>query len=323
MIRIFIFAFALLLTLSDVLGQVSQKIIVEHFTNTLCVLCSSRNPDFYEVYNNNPDILHVSYYPSSPFRNCQLHQHNTVESDGRTNYYNIYGSTPKFVIQGKNNTQYAKDDVYEPYQNKLSDVSISLVQYIDDAGQINAEIIIKNETGANLANTVLFVGVAETYLRVEGANVREKDNYDVFRKAFTPAEGESINLSETLSASYKIDIHPDWDLQQLYVYAIVQNADAKTVIQAEAAAPGIERMVGINNYQIETTAFYPNPASSFIYSSTNFNEIEIYNNKGQVVLNTNTNINNKIDVHQLKKGLYFIKALTTENSIIVQKFLKE
>lgn len=323
MVRILIFAFTLLVALNDLQGQVPQKIIVEHFTNTRCGLCSSRNPGFYNVYNKNPGILHISYHPSRPYANCFLHLHNKAENDDRTKYYNIYGSTPKFVIQGKNNTQYAQDSVYEPYQNMMSDVSISLKQYIDEAGQINAEISVKNETGVSLNNASIFIGVAEALVYYEAPN-RENEHHDVFRKAFTPAEGESINLNETLNASYKIDVHTDWDLQQLYVYAIVQDATTKTVIQAEAAEPGIERTtVGINNYQIETTAFYPNPAASFIYSNANFSEVEIYNNKGQLVYNGNTNVGNKIDINQLNKGLYFIKALTIENSIVVQKFLKE
>ena len=33
-------------------AQVPKKVIVEHFTNTLCSVCASRNPGFYSNLNN-------------------------------------------------------------------------------------------------------------------------------------------------------------------------------------------------------------------------------------------------------------------------------
>jgi len=238
--------------------------------------------------------LHISYHPSRPYANCYLHQHNKAENDDRTKYYGVYGSTPKFVIQGKNNTNYGQANVYDSYKNQLSDISITLEQYLDEAGMINVNVAVKNETGANLDEASLFIGIAEAVVKYDAPN-GEDEHLDVFRKAFTPAEGAIVNLNEIKNTSYKIDVDTEWDLDQLFVYAILQETDSKTIIQAEATAPGIEKMVvGINNFSIETTAFYPNPATSFIYSNVVFEEIEIYNNKGQLALTTNSNIGNKL-----------------------------
>jgi len=320
--KLLAFVFTFLVILCEIDAQVPQKIIVEHFSNTLCPACSSRSPAFYEVYHKNPGIIHVGYYPSKPYRNCQLHQHNTIESDGRANYYSVI-STPRFFIQGKLNNNYSKDDVYEPYKNKLSDVSIILDQHLDEAGQINVNVTLKNETGATLNNTSLYIGLAETYIRVEGNGVREKDNYDVFRKAFTPAEGEIVDLNETVNKSYKIDVHPKWDLEELFVYAIIQDTNAKTVLQAEATEPGIEKIVvGINDTYFETKSIYPNPASSFIYSKTKFDEITIYNNAGELVQKFSTGAENKFDVSNFGKGLYIIEA-KKENKSYIQKLVKQ
>jgi len=322
-VRSLIFVFIALLVFSDTQAQVSQKIIVEHFTNTRCILCSQRSPGFYNVYNNNPGILHISYHPSSPYTSCFLNQHNKAENDGRTRYYNIYGSTPKFVIQGKLNNRYSQDNVYEPYQNKQSDISIALEQYLNEDGKINATVSINNETGANLNNAALFIGLAEAVVNYDAPN-GEDVHLDVFRKAFTAAAGEIIDLNEKTSIAYQIDVNKEWDLKQLYVYAIVQNAESKTVIQSEALAAGIEQMiVGIDDFQFETTAFYPNPASTFMYSSINFNDLTVYNNNGQIVFSLNAISTNKLDVSNLEKGLYFIKATSKDDNIVVQKFLKE
>lgn len=319
-LRILIFVFIAVFALNDAQAQVPKKIIVEHFTNTRCGLCSFNNPGFYDVYNNNPEVLHVSYHPSSPYSSCLLHSHNKAENDDRTKYYNVYGGTPKFVIQGKRNNNYAQANVYDAYKGQFSDVSLVLEQYLDDAGMINANVTLKNETGANLDEATLFVGIAEAVVNYAAPN-GENEHLDVFRKAFTPAVGESVNLNETSNLSYKIEVHPEWDLTQLFVYAIVQQAGSKDIIQTEAAEPGIERLVNIDNYVVESTTFYPNPATSFIYSNINFEAVEIYNNKGQLTLVINAG--DKLDVSQLENGIYFVKAVTKNGSTTVQKFLKK
>jgi hypothetical protein len=43
-----------LLQLTLAHAQVTKKIIVEHFTNTKCSVCASRNPGFHTNLNVNP-----------------------------------------------------------------------------------------------------------------------------------------------------------------------------------------------------------------------------------------------------------------------------
>jgi len=321
MIRRLIFVFITLIVFSDIQAQVPQKIIVEHFTNTRCGICTSRNPAFYEVYNNNPEVLHISYHPSRPYASCVLYQHNKTENDERTKYYNVYGSTPKFVIQGKLNNSYSQLNVYDPYKDKLSDFSIALTQYLDEAGEINITVKVNNETGVNVENVNLYLGMAESIVYYDAPN-GEKEHYDVFRKAFTPASGESINLNGSYEVSFKAEAHQDWDLSQMFVFAILQDASSKTIIQAEAADAGIETVLNIDNYYFETSTFYPNPSSSFLHSTINFDELAIYNNNGQLMRNFKTKANNKFDISSLNNGLYLVKATNGEKTII-QKILKK
>jgi len=316
-----IFVFATLIIFSDIQAQVPQKIIVEHFTNTRCGLCSSRNPAFYNVYNNNPGILHISYHPSRPYASCELHKHNKIENDDRTKYYNVYGSTPKFVIQGKLNNSYNQIEVYDPYKNRFSDFSIEIDQYLDEGGEININVKVNNETGVSAENINLYLGFAEAVVYYDAPN-GEKEHYDVFRKALTPAGGESINLSGSYEVSIKAEAHTDWDLSQMYVFAILNDANSKTVLQAEAAEPGVESVLNISDYHFETNIFYPNPGSSIVYSNVMFDELTIYNNNGQLVQNFKTKANNQFDISNLENGLYIVKAINREKTVI-QKILKK
>lgn len=85
---------------SSLFAQVPRNIIVEHFTNTKCSVCASRNPGFQTNLNAHPDVRQISIHPSSPYSTCLLSQQNTVDNDARTNYYGVYGGTPRLVING-------------------------------------------------------------------------------------------------------------------------------------------------------------------------------------------------------------------------------
>ena len=82
-----------------IFAQVEQKVIIEHFTNTRCGTCANKNPAFYETLANYPQVLHVAYHPSSPYANCAFNQQNKEDNDARTHFYNIYGGTPRAVVQ--------------------------------------------------------------------------------------------------------------------------------------------------------------------------------------------------------------------------------
>jgi hypothetical protein len=75
--KLTLFAASLLLNLGLIYAQVAKKTIVEHFTNTKCSICASRNPGFHTNLNANPAIQSISIHPSSPYSTCFLSQQNT------------------------------------------------------------------------------------------------------------------------------------------------------------------------------------------------------------------------------------------------------
>src|SRR4051812_23780642 len=99
--RLFLNVFLLCVTSHFAGAQVPKKIVVEHFTNTNCSICASKNPGFYANLSSQPNIQHIAVHPSSPYPACMLSQHNVTENDARTNYYGVYGSTPRFIINGE------------------------------------------------------------------------------------------------------------------------------------------------------------------------------------------------------------------------------
>jgi len=70
----------------------------------------------------------------------------------------------------------------------------------------------------------------------------------------------------------------------------------------------VEENLSVNDQFINEYSIYPNPTTEFIMINSNENKhkIIIYNSLGQIVKNTKLN-NNKINVSNLIKGIYYIK----------------
>jgi hypothetical protein len=70
---------------------------------------------------------------------------------------------------------------------------------------------------------------------------------------------------------------------------------------------------------------YPNPASSRVNLETNgVTQVNVLDALGRVIISTPiTQPHATIDIHSLPKGVYVIKALTSDNSVLQEKFVKE
>jgi len=71
-------------------------------------------------------------------------------------------------------------------------------------------------------------------------------------------------------------------------------------------------------------SIYPNPANEYITldSDKKFVKIEIYNVLGKCVLSQESHMNNRIDIHALHSGVYYIKATIITGHILTHKFMK-
>jgi len=66
--------------------------------------------------------------------------------------------------------------------------------------------------------------------------------------------------------------------------------------------------------------FYPNPANTQITINSELNNLKIFNNLGQLVLNKN-HPSQIVDLSNLPKGLYFIKGIDTQNKTQTSKLI--
>jgi hypothetical protein len=305
-------------------AQVPKKVIVEHFTNTKCSVCASRNPGFYTNLRNQTGVIHLAVHPSSPYAACVLSMHNPVENDGRTNYYGIYGSTPRLVIQGvviSSGANYSSSSIFTPYLGQTSPASIKIYQYKYGNDSIRSRIVIKTEATHTLTNLSLFVALAEDTINYTGSN-GEPVHYDVFRKSLTGTSGVSVTLPATVGDSVvyikSSPANVAWNFSKIFTLAILQNATSKAVVQSENISAKTNNLTtGIKN------EFGDNLNVNVYVSESNINinqdknsgnlYFTLYDISGRVVINKLIESNSEnVNVSSLSPGIYLygIKSTT-------------
>jgi len=295
-------------------SQISKKVVVEHFTNTRCSVCASRNPGFYSNYSNQTNALHIAYHPSSPYSTCVISQSNPSENDGRANYYGVYGGTPTLVIQGSPipaGQNYSSAALFNPFNGQESPISISVSQInLNDSAEV--QITIRTIAQTMLSDVTLFAALSEDTLNYNAPN-GEDFHYDVFRKALLGNSGQAITLpalGDSLVIDLKTWINPSWVRNQLSTLVILQETSNKAVIQAEKSQ-GIEsEITRLQSIAVLNSRIFPNPSSERLFITSDSKEsihYEIWSVSGKLVFEGSFYQSTEIDITKFNRGIYFLK----------------
>lgn len=312
-------------------AQVPKQVVVEHFTNTRCSICANRNPGFFTNLDNQTDVLHLAYHPSSPYSNCIFSQHNPNENDARTNYYGIYGGTPRLVIQGDvvpSSQDYSSNSIFSSHTGEMTPVSISIEQTWDGTDSIQVRAVIKREAAGSLGTLRLFVGLFERFIDYDAPN-GESGHHNVFRKGLSTMSGLTVNLPTTVGDSVvfqnKVSAESEWVQTEIYAAAILQEESSKELVQAKAVDISQNPLVGIRNIEddLEWNVF-PNPSSDFV--SVNLKEntesvLRLFDLNGKLLFETVFNQKANISLEGFNQGQYLI-LVTNEKGRAMKKVLK-
>jgi hypothetical protein len=251
-------------------AQVSKPIVVEHFTNTRCSVCAGQNPSFNQNLNANPNVIRISYHPTAPYANCLLAAHNPSENDARTNFYNLYGSTPRLAINGtpisNNPNPYQNPNLYVPYQGQTSGISMRLYQQ-KDADSIRIRVVVSSEGMSTMQELRLYAAVAEDTIFYTSPN-GENRHYNVFRKSFFGGNGLTFfqpSGSDSLVWEGKLAKHQAWNFNRIFAYAMVQNVSNRQLQQAAFSKPEDQTLTS-NSEILDARGIeiYPNPTQDWV-----------------------------------------------------------
>lgn len=322
-----IFLLFSLISVSLAFAQVPKMSIVEHFTNTRCAVCGYKNPPLYEVLDQYPDVIHIAYHPSSPYSACIFSQHNPEENDERTQFYGIYGSTPKVILNGAslpNQSPLVLPEDLDEAMDMMSDYDVQILQTEAGENQINVKVILKKIADNNLENISLYIAIAENEINYNAPN-GETVHHQVFRLKLGEESINSIEVGETLEYNFSYSFHSDWQSDEMFAYAIVQD-ESKNVLQAGKSAL-VGDLTAIDDQLISSGLlnFSPNPTQNILQisnsSDVKFQNIRIFSIHGQLLFSQE--FNNTINVGYLESGIYFLQLQSEEGKRYSFKMMKE
>jgi hypothetical protein len=303
--------------------EVARAIIVEHFTNTYCSACASRNPGFYANLDNQPDVLHVAYHPSSPYSDCPLSQHNVSENDARPMYYNVFGGTPRIVVQGEvvpGGDSYSNPVIFDPYENQTTafDMTASVSQNATLDSVIVAVTITKTANSSIDSLNIHTVLVEETLNF--NANNGENVHHDVFRKSLNEEYPVKIrlpvNVGTDTTITYVAEISSEWNGSEVKAVTLLQN-DQRQIEQAAESAK-LNFIASLTEELSNSIRIYPNPTrigNSLTVSTANgsIQEVMIFNVQGRKVGTQEYKDQQNIEVNteNLTSGIYTLSIITS------------
>jgi hypothetical protein len=303
-------AFALLLASVFVSAQTARKSVVEHFTNSNCSVCANNNPTFFSVLKNYPNVFHISFYPSSPYSACYFSKQNPQDNDARTKFYNLYGSTPRFTLNGESVNLSGINSRFLALESAVSNFSISTKQSLGINDSILVRVVITKLANDTLSQALLFSAAKEDTVFYNSPN-SETLHHNVFRKNHTDINGNLIGLPALVNDSvvFQFAYKPlnNWDTKRLQTLSYFQNQSNKAVINASESNSLVAGTTSIAAPGKIAVQVYPNPASAYVHiqSEQNFQRYTVFSSSGKMLVSDNLE-NNSFSVKDLPNGLYFL-----------------
>lgn len=305
------------------LAQSPKTVLVEHFTNTKCSICASRNPGFYSTLDNYPQVIHIAFHPSSPYSNCYFSLQNPVPNDERTKYYGAFGATPRAVLNGKllaGANPLINATTIDTALNQTSPVEISATEQLVSADSVNVRVVVRTTGNLPAPQLLLFAGAVQDTVQYSAGN-GEQLHHDVFRWELSKIKGDTIStpaLNDSAVFNFAYRIQSSWSATAMHTICWLQTTDTKQVLNA-AKSQRVSVPSAINDITAETFTLYPNPVKSELHIGLPVTQqgavVDIYNALGSKIY---TGSNTVITTSDWAGGFYFVRV-----GNVVKRIVKE
>ncbi len=306
-------ALLLLVFATGVSAQIPRKVLVEHFTNTRCSICAGKNPGLFQNLEANPAVIHLAIHPSSPYSNCVFNVYNRDENDQRTTFYNLYGATPRLVIQGEvqpPGVNFGAGNLFSGYQNQTSPFELRVREIRKGTDSVTVKVTIRAVSAHSEPQGTLFVAYAEDPIAYNAPN-GEKNHRNVFRKAFSSTDGSPVSLpalGDSVVWESTIAVNSEWILDNMKVVALLQD-QLKLTLQAETTTElELQAATRIDREWVSAVALYPNPAQDKLVVEGLRENWRVVDMSGKTWLAGDAAIELEISTKDLPGGVYVVES---------------
>ncbi len=310
-------------------NSAKQYLMIEHFTNTKCPICASKNPAFYNLINQYPDdVHHIAIHPPIPYSTCGLYQANKPENEARATFYGVFG-TPSIALNG----------TLQPISSPLL-TAVTLQSYLGNTSPLSLQV---SESGPNNARVAtvnahslsalpsgsyqIYAAVVEKTVNFAGGN-GETVHHDVFRKMLTDINGNAFTpaaAGQSAQYTFNFSMNAAWNPDEIYVLAWVQNATTKEILNSGTKFD--PQVVGTKEAAPQAILIQPNPVNESALAMIGDDQaraVEIFAANGQRMTASFDNQEAgtiHISTATFAAGIYFVK-ITGEKGVYVAKMVK-
>jgi Secretion system C-terminal sorting domain len=316
-------------------AQVALNSVIEHFTNTKCGICANRNPGLNANLAMHPEMSHLSVHPSSPYSTCFLSMANTQANDTRTNLYDLYGGTPRIVINGvviAGSVPYTSATLFDAAQNLTSPYDVQVQQQKYGTDSIRTRVVVKTVSTPTIVDALLFIGLVEDTIVGNGGN-GEQEHYDVLRQTLTNAAGQAVVLSSVVGdstvADFTVATNSVWDFDRIYSMAILQSQSSLAILQSgKTTTASTEIMMTtaateLNNHL--DASVLPNPSSGLFEVRVDLpgtSQVAVFDLQGQFLFSVIFERQTQVNLSSYPVGTYLFQLINagsfTTKQVIVR-----
>jgi hypothetical protein len=302
-------------------------VMIEHYTNSRCGICASRNPAFFNLIDDYPsDVHHISVHPPVPYSNCVFYLANTADNNTMAAEYGING-TPRVALNGtliNAGNPLLPAATLEPYLNQTSPLYVKVEESGTGANR-TAIITLRNSGGIPAGNYTLYAAALEKTINQTTPN-GESVHHNVLRDLITAGiDLAPLALGEEISINLGYTIQNGWNADEMYVLAWVRNNNTNAILNSGTRFDPI--LVNTFTPDIETVKAWPNPANEETWIQTggeNIRDVQIFGADGRShrIAFSQNNDQVRLDVKTLPTGLYYVR-LQGETKTFTGKLVKQ
>jgi len=333
MIRIFTFLL-FFSVIGETIGQTATKyVFLEHFTNTRCVICVTRNPVLFTTIADYEDnVHHISVHPSVPYNDCELYLENTEDNDARKEHHNVF-ATPFAYMNGvrTSGSQLITAATLDGAINQKTSLGIQVNANPNSVG-IDGNVEVFTTGDVPTGNFRVMIAAVERNLNYAAPN-GETEHHNVLRDLLE-AEGstfEPSNKGESVTYDFSFTMTGrDWKPSEMYIMAWIEDIDTKEVLNSGSQfdPPVNTGVSSVDDLNAVPFSVLPNPATDNLtlkFDQPVSGDLVIRNMTGQEMMKDVLEVGSlfkSLNISDLENGTYLL-TIETEEGIGVQRFIKQ
>lgn len=196
-----------------------------------------------------------------------------------------------------------------------------IIRFQNTGNYYAQNVVVTNELDQKLDWTTFQLESYSHNNRVEIVNGSEV-NF-IFNAIYLPGEVEDQEGSQGFIA-YKIKPKAD-----VVIGDVISNTASiyfdfnPPIITNTVTTEIVDEVLSNPTFELDGVSIYPNPTSGWltITSKESISAVEVYNQVGQLVLQTGSSAS--IDISGFSKGIYFVRLIDANNLVMVKKVIKQ